>query len=83
MYTISADPRADIIVVLAGPEEGTYIRPGHEARLRDFLSFWQYDNVAVGRDCLLGHTYKGTATTDQWDKLLALVIAGHAERTFL
>jgi hypothetical protein len=80
MEIIPVEKRADIIVVPAGPEEGTYVSPEHEALLRDFLSFWQYGNAAVGRDNLLGHTYRGAATTDQWAKLLALVLAGHAER---
>jgi hypothetical protein len=32
---------------------------------------------------LMGHTFRGFVTPERWAQLLALVLAGHAERTVL
>jgi hypothetical protein len=72
----------DIIIVHGGLEQGAYVQWEHyELLMRSAL----YPVLPAGAGAysnhmLLGHPFRGFVTQERWAQLLALVLAGHAER---
>jgi hypothetical protein len=75
----------DIIIVHDGPERGAHVQHSQYELLKGIMPYTTSipPGTAFGSPMLMGHTFRGFVTPERWAQLLALVLAGHAERMVL
>jgi hypothetical protein len=74
----------DIIIVHDGPEKGSHVQHSQYELLKGLTPYAASVSKGGGENSsLMGWRFRGFATPERWAQLLALVLAGHAERMVL